>query len=614
MGLFSNRCTNPECRRPILRTASFCRHCGTPATHADTNCGRCGSTIGSTAKFCWKCGADQSELGKERLFNNRWVREEEDYAIRIQECDVKGFLNKGLIVEHGTSALIFQQGRFCGTVDPGRYDVNGFLKRVNHFNQTTPTSVVLIDAGDVTLHLDALKLHSREQVDVDASFKAVVCLREPERFYTNAFKGRNILSVGYLAGSLADEIRGALQTYVGGHSVEDLYGNTALRPEVERQMQLAVEPILERIGLEMVQLRFVDFFCPTYDPIRERESELYVETRNADIDIDRLKLTQRLRKEESAEKMSQIKTASDLEDFLRQTEHELGLKDLIRDDEMDRLKRQFEQNREMAILLNRIEIEGIANDARREEAHKELDSQLGLKGKQKEFDRTQKVEDANADRTIRVDDHQQDMKERHDHLGVVERLIDLDHKDEQMTIAEEKARVENEGLKLKQFSEASAQALMAILDGPAADRIARLEELRIKEKLSPDQLIALTAADSPHVAQVLVEKYKAEALINSQQTQQMQQFMAQQQQTSREHADRLERMMNTAMGQMGWTAATRAQAPMPAGQTVVAGAGGIGAPVVINPQQPSAEKTCVKCKKSIPADSRFCPECQTKQY
>lgn len=594
MGIFSNRCANPKCNARVPKAAKFCNVCGESASAADTNCGRCGAVVGAQSKYCWKCGCDLKEQQKAPLFDNRWVRCEDDFAIRVNECDVKGFLSKGLIVEHGTRGMVFQRGKFCGYVDPGNYDMNGFLKKVNNFNQTTPTSVVLVDASDVELHLEAIKLYSKEQMDVDAAFKASVRLTDPEKLYTNAFKGRNQLSVGYLAGSLTDELRSALQTYVGSKSVQELYSNTEIRQEVERQMQLELEPILERIGLEMVQIRFVDFFCPAYDPIREEQADFYIDTRKTDIDINRLKLTQRMRKEMTVEKMDQLKTEKDFEDFVRQTEHELGLKDVIRADEMDNLKRRFAHERDIDIVTHEIEIEGIKNDAAREEARKALDAKIEtfLKGK-------------DAERKARDEDFEQDMKEAHAAVGLRERTqeVELDRKAKELEL---------EAKKLQERSKASAQALISILDGDAADRIMRLEELRAKEKLSPDQIIAMTAATSPQVAQALAEKYKAEATINEERFKQLQEFMAKQEETTKDSADRLERVMNVALQQMGATATTRAQAPQ-SSQTVVAPSGGMGgAPVVINPQGQTVEKACPKCKKMIPSDSRFCPNCREK--
>jgi hypothetical protein len=614
MGIFSDRCMNSDCKGRVAKAAKFCRTCGMAAADADTNCGGCGSVVSSSSKFCWKCGADLSDQRKVPLFDNRWVRGDDDFAVRVDECDVKGVLAKGLIVEHGTKGLLFQQGRFCGYIEPGKYDTNGFLKKVNHFNQTTPTSVVLVDVGDVELHLEAIKLYSAEHLEVDAIFKTVVQLKDPEAFYVNAFKGRNHLTVNYVGGSLADELRAALQTFVGTHSVESLYNNADLRQDVERQMQLKLEPILERLGMEIVQLRFVDFFCPAYDPVREQNAELFVDTSKTDIDIERLKLTQRLRKELSSEKMHELKTEADFENFVHQTEHELGLKDVIRVDEMDKLKRQFAHERNVELLTQQIEIEGIRNDADREEAYKGLTAKIDRFRMKRDAERQDKTKEADTDRTIRADDHGQDMKEAQDAVKLRQQVEDVEHvkdvREQKLDLDRQHEEQRVEADRLKARSQASAEALMSILDGAGADKIGELEKLRIHQNLSPDQIIAMTAADSPEVAHALAEKYKAEAAMSDERFQQMESFMAQQKASSNDNADRMERILNVSLQQMGLTASTRAQAPN-SSQTVVTPTGGTGGgtPIIVNPQQPDTETPCPKCKARIPSDSQFCPEC-----
>ena len=244
MGIFSDKCTNPKCDARVPKSARVCSKCGAPASGVDSNCGRCGSTVATTSKFCWKCGFNLAEGVKTPLFDNRWVRGDDDFAIRVDEADVKGLLTKELIIEDGTKAMLFQSGRFCGYLDAGKYNMAGILKKIITLNMNNPTSVILTDAGDVQLQLEAIKLHSKEQVQVDATFKATVRVANPDKFFINAFKGRNRLTVGYLAGSLMDELRSVLQAYVISKSVPDLYSNTQIRQEVESQMQMGIEPII----------------------------------------------------------------------------------------------------------------------------------------------------------------------------------------------------------------------------------------------------------------------------------------------------------------------------------------------------------------------------------
>ena len=623
MGIFSDRCTNPECGGRVPKAAKFCRLCGAPAANADTSCGRCGAEVATSSTFCWKCGANLAETQKAPLFGSRWVRDADSFAIRVDQWDVKGFLTKGLIVEHGTSGLVFQKGRLCGSVDPGSYDMNGFLKRLNNFNQTTPTSVVLADAGDVELHLEAIKLHSRENLEVDAIFKAIVRLRDPEKFFTNAFKSRNQLTLGYLANSLTDELGMALQAFVGSRPVEELYHNANLRQDVERQMQLELEPILERIGLEMEHLRFVDFFCPTYDPVREKEAELYVDTRQADVEIDRVKLTQRLRKSMTVDQMDKLKTEKDFEEFVRQTEHEMGIKDTIRADEMDKLKREFAFARDKEVLLQEIEIVGIRDEQERNRMRTNLIARIENQNLEHRAQLDKNLAEAENEAEIRQIKLAADRLESEQDFWEAEQAIELrkksdfavlevEQKKQDLDLDRQEREQKIEADRLRDRSQASAEALLSILDGPAADRIARLEELRVKQQLTPDQMVAMAAAESPQVAQALAEKYKSETAMSDERFKQMQDFLAQQQQAHRESADRLERVMNAALQQMGATATTRAQAPQTS-QTVVTPGGGIGgSPVVVTPQGPAAEKPCPKCSQMIPSDSRFCPNCSEK--
>lgn len=624
MGIFSDRCAKEGCPGRIVKASKFCRICGTPAPDADTNCGRCGVTVSTSSKHCWNCGVELAQMRKPPLFGSRWVREPDDFAVRVDEWDVKGFLVKGLVVEHGTAGLVFQQGRFCGAVDGGQYDMNGFLKKLNHFNQTTPTAVVLVDAGDVELHLESIKLHSREQLDVDAIFKVIVRLKDADSFFTNAFKSRNHLTVGYLANSLADELRMTLQTYVGARSVADLYNSTSLRTDVEQQMQLEIKPILERIGLEMVQLRFIDFFCPAYDPIRQKEAQLYVDTRDSDVQIDRLKLSQRLRKTFTTDQMDALKTEQDLQDFVRQTEHEMGIRDGMRADEMERLQREFSFHRNKTVLLQEIEITGIRDAQERNRIRESLIARIENENREHEARLARSLAEAKNEaeaRKIKLElerlESEQDFWEAEKAIELRRKSqmaqVDVEERQQQLNLQRQQEEQKIEAERLRERSKASVQALLSILDGPPADRLFKLEEFRLKEKLTPDQLIAMAAADDPHVAQILAEKYKAEAALSNDRFNQLQEFMGKQEAASRESADRLERVLNVSLMQMGMTATARADAYQ-SRQTVVTQSGPLaGAPIVINPQAAHEQRTCPKCHQAIPADSRFCPNCREKQ-
>ena len=313
----------------------------------------------------------------------------------------------------------------------------------------------------------------------------------------------------------------------------------------------------------MIQLRFIDFFCPTYDPIREKESQLYIKTRDDEVEIDRLRLAQRLRKAQDAHEMDKIKDGNDLKNFIKQTEHELGLKDIIRDDEMKRLQLQFAAGMEKTNLGYAIEIEGIKSEEKRRQAWLELEADIKKVKLSKEADREHRVKDTEAEDTALRIGIKRDFDEAMDG-------VELREANEKLELEVEQKQLEMEGKKLEQRSRATAEALLSIVSGPEAQAITQLEELRMREKFTPEQLLAMAAASSPAVAQALAEKYRSEAFISKERLQQLENFVKQQKEMHEAWADRLERVTKEVLVQMGATATTRAQGPQPGSQTIVA--------------------------------------------
>jgi hypothetical protein len=319
----------------------------------------------------------------------------------------------------------------------------------------------------------------------------------------------------------------------------------------------------------------------------------------------RVLIAQRLRETLTRDRMHAFKDEKEFEDFVRQTEHELGLKDVIRADEMERLKERFQFERDREGLLRRIELLGIKNDALREQAWKQLLADEQAADERHGRDLERQVAAAQAGVKIRGLEHEQDMREAKDGIGLLEQMKRIERE-------EDLHRVEVERLTLEQRSKATAEALMSIVDGPAAERLAGLERFRLQQNMSPEQLLALAASASPAAAEALGQKYAAKGQVSTALLQQMQKQLTEQRQMSEDYAARMERIMQTALQQMGGVATTRAQ-PFDAQQTVVV-PGGLGAPVVIGPPgaPPTSQPTCPHCGAAMAREGSFCPACGKK--
>ena len=550
MGLFSDRCTNVQCDQRVRKGSQFCPKCGAPAPKGLTKCGRCGSEVRTSSKFCWKCGANTADMAKPPVLGDRWVRSSDDFAVRIDEQDVKGWLTKPLTIEHGTRAMLFQGGRLKGELHEGRHDMGGFLKTLNHFMIDQAAAVVLIDAGDVSIELRTGELWTEDKYEVESVERIVLRIKDADSMFVNLFKSCNRVRLSDLEAELADEVQMLLAGLVGRYRVEELFSNLELRNELETRLRDTLSATLERLGLELAQLRFVKFACEAYEEIRRKQAEIAAGEARTDVAEDRVKLNRRIREALTQDKMDAFKSANDFEQFVRQTEHEMGLKEVIRQDEMDVLKERFNFERDREKILRRIEIMGIENDARREEAWKALTADEDMLDERRRRELERRIKDAKSEIDVRK--AQIDLDDYEAKLGI-DRLMRM--KDMEFLEDQRAQKLEEEKLKVR--GQATVEALLSIVDGPAADRIVQLEELRRREKMSPEQILALAAGASPEAARTLAHRYEADGQLSAERAKLLEKQLADQRQTYESFADRTERLIKISLEQMGMVAGVR---------------------------------------------------------
>jgi len=579
--------------------------------------------VSSISKFCWKCGADLALVAKPVLADDRWARRPGEFAVLVADQDIKGWLAKPLIIEHGTRAMLFQAGKFKGEIGEGRYDMGGFFKRLVRLRPDLAASVVICDAGDVTIYLENGDLWTADTIEVGTAARLVLRIQDPDAMYVNLFKGRNCVGLDEIESQLSGEVQMLLSGIVAEHEAGELFTNVEARNVIEARLRETIGGTLKRLGLDLVQLRFISFEGEAYQEIRDEKAQLVREEGLVGVREGWTQLHMRLRDTESQDRMDECKSAADLKNFITQTAHEMQLKDLIRADEIERLVERFEFEHNRESILRRIEIQTIEDNAARDRAWLDLMAEERRTDEIHGRDLGRKLAEAKGEREtaeIRVEisklEHVERMRQRHEEAiqEQTEAEYGLKNLEDITRIKEDREdrKQKREEASLKARSEATAEALLSIVDGPAADRIVRMEELRSREKMSPEQMLAIAAKASPEAANALVAKYQAEGSVQDVMVEQLRVQIAQQQDISDKHADRLERVMQSALEQMGQVAGTRARPTDPAGQTVVAG-GGMQTPVVINTPSSQPAAACRHCNAQLEAAGAFCPECGKKQ-
>lgn len=617
MGLFSDKC---ECGRRVRKSALYCSGCGRPAPRAWATCGACGQQVGADSTFCWHCGQNLLAVAPPRLAEGRWARDPGDFAVRLDDTDVAGCLKKGIIVEHGTRAMLFQRGRYKGELPPGPHDLGGALRQLFSLDGTVPASIVLADAGDVDIEVEADDLYTKENFPLGARVRLTLKLAHPEALFVNLFKGRRRVTLAEVQAALADEARAVLQETLLHHRAADLHGNAALVDQIEADLRTGLARTLAAFGLDIVQVKFVAFSGEAYQRMQARDAETAIAEVRARQQEARVTLNARLRQSLTQDRMNDFKSGRDLEDFIRQTEHELGLKGVVRDDEMLALTARLQFGRDKEAVLRRLELAQLDDEAQRAQALADLlaDEERRNLAHQNALQRDLQSAKNEAEKQ-KIALELKRLEAEHDYLEaqrgqtLLKQQLALEREDAAARIEIEAQRrrydQEIEAATLKARSAASVTAVLSVLDGPQADRLTALERLRIQQGMTPDQLIMLAAEAAPDAARALAEKYRAEAAVSADRLAEADRRIREERETGERGADRIERVLNQAMLQMGQVAVTRATGDQQ--QTVVAGGGMAGPPLVVSPG--AQTKPCAHCGARMRQVDQFCGNCGRKQ-
>jgi hypothetical protein len=604
--------TCPYCNAKISKGANFCANCGKSLPSGEFKCARCSQPIKGDAKFCPYCGVSVSPASESpKIISKQWKREADDFAVRLEVANLEGLFKKQFIVEQGTQALFIQNGKPAGMLSPGQYDLENAWEKLKKLELNQVASVIIADTADIQLDVDLNELITRDPAKVNAVLNLVTNLDNFELFFVNTLKDQMRIGRTELMRRLKDELGNVLESIIIKASVKELYGSRELKQQIGQDIETQMQTTLERNGLKLVQLRYLRFSSPDLNQLFEWGHELFIKGQELNRADGLAELSSRARQILTKDKMNKIQTEADLEKFI----HEIDKDNIIRSEEMDALKRIFQdakEDRERARewMLKRIELEqSIERDKLR------LSAELG-----------EDIQRAEAEAKKKRIAAEQDFWESYEGIKLLREVkkTQIDEKEayDKLEIEKQKQKQKIEAERLKEFSNADTEAVLAILDpaSPQTQQIAALETLRRQKEMTPEQLIVIAAEKSPDAAKALAQKYLAEGTTNQKLIDLMELRIKELRETNTDAANRLESVMKESLQQMGSVAKTRAEAgPAP---TVIAGSGMSGGPVVIGSQGAfgtGRESTtnrviCPKCKSTNESNKKYCSQCGNQMF
>lgn len=272
MGLFNDQC--PECGKSVKKGAKFCGGCGAKLGGGTIECTHCGAKLKGDASFCNKCGAPVRD-DQTVVRNNTWSRLPDQFAVRIETDDVKGFFSKGVVVEPGCRAMFVIDGRSEGVVGPGKYDMGGLFQRIKTLGAASRTTALVVAEHDVEIPFRFKDVYTSDPVGLNFECTLILRVDDPATFIRNQMHGKNAYTMADLKGLLFGETQQTLINMIAAYSAEQL--NTAsMRDELELAFSRELTPSLDRNGLAFVRLKIASCHHERLDQVRKVKEENYL--------------------------------------------------------------------------------------------------------------------------------------------------------------------------------------------------------------------------------------------------------------------------------------------------------------------------------------------------
>lgn len=462
--------------------------------------------MGAESKFCWKCGDEQKADQREVFFGDRWRRSAEDFAVRV-ELRVPGeVLHQGLLIDDGTLAVVFQDGKLKGTLEPGYHAMEGFFAKLAGMNKNASAHAVLLDtqAAEVDFMLEDVRLQG--MVPVDLRVRLLFKVTDSEKFVSTVIGERDAFSVQDLSTQFDRDVRGAVEYALKDQPLDKIVFAVSEREVLETGVVEKLGSVLAAHGMAIDGVRMAQFGGPAYSELREKFGELERISREADA-------TRELRDAVRSEKVAAYHDEQELADAYAKVELDYSLQAVDRDQQKARFVQAAENQTQLDALrldyeARRAEILNRLDEQKLQHQSALADAQHGLEVNRLKFeeDIRQQKERFGVGQEQQVSQAQTDLEVAKQGIEAMKAVksAKLEHRAQEEELA---TKVEADRLELR--GTASLQGLLATLSGEQADRVLKLAELEMRKGLSAEQALAMIAEKSPEIAPAVAKAIKA---------------------------------------------------------------------------------------------------------
>lgn len=531
----------------------------------------------------------------------------------VREAELKSFFEKRFASPPDVAALLFRNGQLLDTFQGAHFSVGGLATALKGaVGGSTHVAIMLADLKPFQVQLP-IRAMSRDNVEIAGlatlelqlnpdkpsnilGLMSGISRQEAEIKKGEAeLPGRKALSridvLDRIAPHFTDRV---IEAVVGRMDAGDIRGDGGLQDQIQAEMMKEAERVCGDIGV-MVRAVSVQWAMNAVE--REAFEKAQIGRQQEALDYQ-LELLKREVSREAEATQFRIETSSDLVKLQNASDDELSHMVLESEVRFVDAREAVTRRHEMEALAHEIEVLRTERATKMENDIADAGHLVDLTEESARLRQVERdIEDLDAQHAVKLKK-----------MGV---MTDLE-------LNERRQRMELELARMAQEQAAKNLATMMKLEGDAADRDtdreinkgrantdnqaklikvdadARIGQLMAGAKMTPEQIMAINAGLSPHVAEVLKEQARAQAGAGQDSMEIMRELIkgaADERTSSRQHElDILKAGMAGATG-------------------VAHGAGGkSGAPTDTSGND-TAMVNCPKCDRSLPARTRFCTGC-----
>lgn len=533
----------------------------------------------------------------------------------VREAEFKTFFEKRFATPPDLAALLFKNGQLMDSFQGAHFSVGGLANAIKGVvGGSTHIAILLADLKpfQVSMSFEGVSRDNVEiaglctfdlQLNPDKPSNILGLMRGVTRNEREAEEegdqpGRKALSTLDVLERIAPHVSDrVLEAVISRTDAADIRGNSGMQDKIQADMMKEAERVLGDLGV-LVRAVSVEWALNKVEIEAFKRAQI---ARDQDALDYQLGLLKREMSREAEATQFKLETSADLAKVQNATDDELAMMVLESEVRFLDAREAVTRRHEMEVLAHEVEILRTERAAKMENEIADAGHLIDLT---KEASRLRKTEIEIEELDAR---HVQNLKK----MGVMTDL-ELNERRQRMELeitrlAQEQAaknlefmmkleaagddRTADRGMRVSKSDTENKVALMK------AEADARTAQLMAGSKMSPEQILAINAGLSPHVAEVLKEQARAQSS-NSQESMEIMRELikgaSDERAVSRQHElDILKAGMTGATG-------------------VAHGAGGKESGAADTSSNEAAKVDCPKCGRSMPAKANFCTGCGHK--